>query len=196
MATTTSRNVEKMGETAQRVTQSTQRAGKIASGYLAEAQEINTDFARRATETWIDAFREQTELNLRMVQRLYGEAEGQTGSFHSFRRDWMSVYSMPFSNPFGSVNLFDFFRQGRQTATRNAERVTEMTQRTTAAGVASVNGGFPIAGYDELNADEVADKLDGLTEEQLKTVREYEKRNKNRDTLIEQIDRKIMAATA
>jgi hypothetical protein len=59
-----------------------------------------------------------------------------------------------------------------------------------------MNGGFPIAGYNELNVNEGADKLDGLTEEHLKTVREYEKRNKNRNTLIEQIDRKIKAATA
>jgi hypothetical protein len=70
-----------MGATAQRMTQSTQRVGKIVSGYLAEAQEINTDFAQRATETWIDAFRKQTELNQRMVQRLYGKAERQTGAF-------------------------------------------------------------------------------------------------------------------
>jgi hypothetical protein len=48
----------------------------------------------------------------------------------------MSVYSMPFFNPFGSVNPFDFFRQGGQTATRNAERVTELTQRITAASQA------------------------------------------------------------
>ncbi len=59
-----------------------------------------------------------------------------------------------------------------------------------------MKGGFPIAGYNELNVNEGADKLDGLTEEHLKTVREYEKRNKNRNTLIEQIDRKINAATA
>ena len=43
-----------------------------------------------------------------------------------------------------------------------------------------MKGGFPIAGYNELNVNEGADKLDGLTEEHLKTVREYEKRNKNR----------------
>jgi hypothetical protein len=35
--------------------------------------------------------------------------------------------------------------------------------------------------------------LDGLSAEQLRKVREYEKRNKNRETLIEQIDRKIKA---
>ncbi len=59
-----------------------------------------------------------------MVQRLYGETEGQTGAFQSFGRDWMSVYSTPFSNHFGPLNLFDFFREGGQTAARNAERVT------------------------------------------------------------------------
>jgi hypothetical protein len=196
----TTKNVEKMGETAQQMSQSTQRAGRIFNGYLAEAQEINTEFARRATETWIEAIRNQTELNQRMVQRLYGEVEGQTGAWQGFLQDWMSVYSAPFSNPFGSVNPFDYLRQGVETTTRNVEQVTDMTQKTTAAGIASANasanGGFPIAGYDEMNVEEVSARLEGLSEDQLKRVREHEKRNKNRDTLIEQIDRKIKAATA
>src|SRR3712207_9031906 len=72
---------------------STQRAGQIWSGYLTEVQEINTTFARRATETWIEAFRKQTELNQRMVQRLYSEAEGQTGAWQGLVQDWMSAYS-------------------------------------------------------------------------------------------------------
>jgi|SRR5215210_1259931 len=194
--TTTTKNVEKMGETAQQMTQSTQRTGQIVSGYLTEAQEINTEFARRATETWIEAFRKQTELNQRMIQRLYGEAEGQTGAWQGLVQDWMSAYSAPFNPFFASANPFDFFRQGVETATRNAERVTDMTRKTTAAGIASANGGFPIAGYDDMNVDEISGKLDGLSEEQLKRVREYEKGHKNRETLIEQIDRKIKAATA
>ena len=196
----TTKNVEKMGETAQQMSQSAQRAGRIFNGYLAEAQEINTEFARRATETWIEAIRNQTELNQRMVQRLYGEVEGQTGAWQGFLQDWMSVYSAPFSNPFGSVNPFDYLRQGVETTTRNVEQVTDMTQKTTAAGIASANasanGGFPIAGYDEMNVEEVSARLEGLSEDQFKRVREHEKRNKNRDTLIEQIDRKIKATTA
>ena len=192
----TTKNVEKIGETAQQMSQSTQRAGRIFNGYLAEAQEINTEFARRATETWIEAFRKQTELNQRMVQRLYGEVEGQTGAWQGFVQDWMSVYSAPFSNPFGSVNPFDYFRQDVETTTRNVEQVTDMARRTKAAGTASANGGFPIAGYDEMNVEEASARLEGLSEEQLKRFREYVKRNKNRDTLIEQIDHKIKAATA
>ena len=203
MATRTHKNVEKMGDTAQEMTRSAQRTAQIFSGYLTEAQEINTEYARRATEAWIEAFRKQTELNQRMVQRLYGEAEGQSGAFQGLMQDWVRMYSVPFFNPFGAENPFvkgnpfaDYFRQGVETATRNAERVTNMTQRATAAGIASTNGGFPIAGYDDKNVAEISSMLDGLSEEQLRTVREYERRHKNRDSLIEQIDRKIKATNA
>jgi hypothetical protein len=204
LATTRHRNVEKLGRTAQEMTRSTQRTGQIFSGYLTEVQEINTEFARRVTETWIEAFRKQTELNQRIIQRLYSEGEGQSGAFQDIVQDWMRAYSAPFFNPFfGTENLFlrgnpfaEYFRQGVETATRNAERVTDMTQRTVTAGIASANGGFPIAGYDDMNVAEISSKLDGLSEDQLKRVREHERRHKNRETLIDQIDRRIKTATA
>jgi hypothetical protein len=41
-----------------------------------------------------------------------------------------------------------------------------------------------------LSEAEVFRRLEGLTIQQLEEVREYEKHNKNRETLIEQIDRK------
>jgi hypothetical protein len=39
--------------------------------------------------------------------------------------------------------------------------------------------------------EEVAGRLGGLSTEELRVVRDYEERNKNRDTLLEQLDRKI-----
>ena len=65
-----------------------------------------------------------------------------------------------------------------------------MTQASTGA---VVNGGLPIEGYDELNVNEISGRLDSLSEEELERVRDYERRNKNRDSLIEQLDRKIRA---
>jgi hypothetical protein len=50
---------------------------------------------------------------------------------------------------------------------------------------------FPIGGYDELTVDEVAGRLSGLSTEELRVVRDYEERNKNRDTILEQLDRRI-----
>ena len=54
-------------------------------------------------------------------------------------------------------------------------------------------GALKTANYEELTVDEISEKLDGLSTEQLKQVREDEKHNKDRETLIGQIDRKIRA---
>jgi hypothetical protein len=50
---------------------------------------------------------------------------------------------------------------------------------------------FPIEGYDELNVEEVSARLDALSTEELREVRNYEERTKNRETLLEQLDRRI-----
>jgi hypothetical protein len=54
-----------------------------------------------------------------------------------------------------------------------------------------VLGALQTTDYDELTVAEISERLDGLSTEQLKQVREFEKNNKNRETLIGQIDRKI-----
>jgi hypothetical protein len=50
---------------------------------------------------------------------------------------------------------------------------------------------FPIEGYDELNVEEVSARLDALSTEDLREVRDYEERTKNRETVLEQLDRRI-----
>jgi ElaB/YqjD/DUF883 family membrane-anchored ribosome-binding protein len=50
---------------------------------------------------------------------------------------------------------------------------------------------FPIEGYDELTVEEVSARLDALSTEDLREVRDYEERTKNRETLLEQLDRRI-----
>src|SRR3712207_2196109 len=52
---------------------------------------------------------------------------------------------------------------------------------------------FPIEGYDELTVDEVSGRLGDLSAEELRMVRDYEERKKNRDTILEQLDRRIRA---
>jgi hypothetical protein len=50
---------------------------------------------------------------------------------------------------------------------------------------------FPIEGYDELTVEEVSARLDALSTEALREVRDYEERTKNRETVLEQLDRRI-----
>ena len=50
---------------------------------------------------------------------------------------------------------------------------------------------IPIVGYDELSAREVEKKIKGLSKDEIKAVRSYEKNNKNRKTLLERIESKL-----
>ena len=180
MATTT-RNIENMGKTVETMTRTAQESTRIMTDYVVQAQELNTRFTQRAFETWIDASRRQTELSQTMVQRLYGKAEDQSDAFQGLLNDWANVYASFFFAPFG------LYREGLENVTRMPAVVTQVATGGT------VNGGFPVAGYDEMNVNEISGRLDSLSEEDLKKVRDYEKRNKNRDTLVEQLDRKIRA---
>jgi ATP-dependent Clp protease ATP-binding subunit ClpA len=54
---------------------------------------------------------------------------------------------------------------------------------------------FPIEGYDGLTVDEVAGRLSGLSADELRVVRDYEERNKNRDTILEELDRRIRSSS-
>ena len=54
---------------------------------------------------------------------------------------------------------------------------------------------FPIEGYDELTVEEVSARLEALSTEELREVRDYEERNKNRETVLEQLDRKIRSGS-
>jgi hypothetical protein len=54
---------------------------------------------------------------------------------------------------------------------------------------------FPIEGYDELSVEEVSARLDALSAEDLREVRDYEERTKNRETVLEQLDRRIRSGS-
>ena len=88
--------------------------------------------------------------------------------------------------------------QGLRVAEDTAERtdkVLRQTERATreAEVRAAVYSALGTTDYDALTVEEVARRIDGLPAEQLEKVREFEKNNKDRETLVAQIDRKIRA---
>jgi polyhydroxyalkanoate synthesis regulator phasin len=52
-------------------------------------------------------------------------------------------------------------------------------------------GTFPILNYDDLTAGQVSDRLSDLTPAQLRKVRDHEKRNANRKSVLQAIERKL-----
>src|SRR5829696_7945443 len=89
-------------------------------------------------------------------------------------------------------------RQGLRVAEEATERTDKVLRRTEEATRraelrAAVLGALKTEDYDGLTVAEISERLEGLPAEQLRKVREFEKQNKDRETLVGQIDRKIRA---
>jgi hypothetical protein len=70
-----------------------------------------------------------------------------------------------------------------------ADRVRrEVDRARRATGLGSA---FPIMGYDDLTAAQVQRRLDDLTPAQLRKVRDYERRNANRKTVLAAIEQQL-----
>jgi hypothetical protein len=89
-------------------------------------------------------------------------------------------------------------KQGLRVAEDTAEQTEKVLRQTEKATReaelrTAVFSALETTDYDALTVEEVSKRIDGLSSDQLKKVREFEKKNKNRETLIEQIDRKMRA---
>jgi hypothetical protein len=181
-----------------------------------QLQQRNADFAQEWLGGGVEALREQTEQNLRAADAVVRSARKQQEGLQRIGQDWVGAYQ-DFFTPFAS-----YAREGLRTAQQATEQGIQATQQVAQQGLrvaeeaaeqtdkvlreteeatreaelrTAVYGALNTTDYESLNVDEVSKRLDGLSAEQLKQVREFEKKNKSRETLIEQIDRKIKAAS-
>ena len=75
-------------------------------------------------------------------------------------------------------------REAGDVALAQADRV----RRT-----AGVGPSFPILGYDDLTAAQVQSRIEGLTPAELRKVRDYERRNANRKSVLDAVEAKLAA---
>jgi hypothetical protein len=125
---------------------------------------------------------------------LSGQAEQQQQTFQQTAQQWMEQA-----------------QQQRQTFQQQAQEQQQSFQQMTQEVLGSYSqlfniplsyaqqglrdAQFPIEGYDELNVEEVSGCLGALSTEDLREVRDYEERTKNRDTILGQLDRRIRSGS-
>ena len=66
-----------------------------------------------------------------------------------------------------------------------------LAQADRARRVAGVGPSFPVLGYDDLTASQIQGRLDTLTPAELRKVRDYERRNANRKSVLNAIESKL-----
>jgi len=94
--------------------------------------------------------------------------------------------------------LDDAVRRGRMTRDDASDLLAEILRRAVSApaGVVRLVTGtgddvFPIDDYDDLTAAQVASQLGDLDTVELRKVRDYERRNANRKTVLAAVDAKL-----
>ena len=166
-------NMDKANKAAERLAETTRDSFGTVLDHAVGLQERNVRFAQGMVDDTIKELRHQSETNRGVVEELVERAEKQREAFQTLFEESVDAYMDLAYAPLA------YCRQGLRLV---EAQVT--------------GGGFPIPNYDELNVAEIGDRLDTLTAAQIREVREHEKRTKNRETLIEQLDRKLKAASA
>jgi hypothetical protein len=88
----------------------------------------------------------------------------------------------------------DIFARGRSTTEEllsvlPTDRVRREVDR--ARRISGIGPSFPISGYEGLTAGQVQSRLDDLSPAELRKVRDYERRNANRKTVLAAIESKL-----
>jgi polyhydroxyalkanoate synthesis regulator phasin len=133
------------------------------------------------TDKSVEAFREALERSVTLSRdRLQEVVDDAVRRGRMTRQDANELVS----------RLLDRGRKQTEGLLRDLERLLGQTrdrlQRHAAAGSSP-----PIAGYDQLTAKQVSSRLKGLSAADLRRVRDYERRHKNRKSVQAEIEKRL-----
>jgi hypothetical protein len=182
-----------VNEAAARFAETLAESYRLVYAQAAESGERQQRRAQEFSELVARNLREQTEASRTGAERLSEQAHRQQQAGQEFARESVEAYAEFLDDAFSRYQAATERAAG--TAAGVVGAATGAVADATAEGVerTAKTAAFPIAGYDEMNVEEVSGRLGDLSVEELQLVRDYEERNKRRDTLLEQMDRKIRA---
>lgn len=167
------KTIEKTGKTAERLAKTSGDTYKLIVDHFAAQQERSVRFAQEVLDGTVREVRHQAESNQSLTQELVERAEQQRSAYQTLVGQSVDAYMDLLYAP------LSYYKQGLRVVEGEIDRAA-----------------FPIANYDEQNVGDISKQLDALSAAQIREVREHETRNKNRETLIDQFDRKLKAVSA
>src|SRR5687767_14244291 len=125
---------------------------------------------------------------------LSGQAEQQQQSLQQTAQQWMEQ----------AQQQQQTFQQQAQQQQQSFQQMTQEVMSTYSqlwniplsyAKEGLRDAQFPIESYDELTVEEISGRIGGLSADDLRVVRDHEERTKNRETVLEQLDRRIRGSS-
>jgi hypothetical protein len=189
-----------------RVAQLQQRNVRFAQNWLregAEALREQTEHNLRTAEAFARSARKQQE-GLRALTLGWTDAYEGFFSPFNYAQEGLRILQQATEQGLktsqrvveqGAEATEQVARQGLRVAEEATERTEDVLRKTEEATReaelrASVLGALQTDNYEGLTVAEITEKLDDLSVDELKKLRELEKRTKDRESLVERIDRK------
>ena len=196
-----------VNEAAQRFAETLADSYRLVYGQASESAERQQQRAQEFSELLQGNLKEQAESGRANVEKLTEQASKQQEAGQALARESVEAYTQFLNDAFsqyraGTDQAVGTVREGARTLTDTATGLvgtatgvlgTAAEAPVDAASAAAESAVFPISGYDDMNVEEASKQLNDLSTEELRLVRDYEERNKNRETLLTQMDRKIRA---
>ena len=197
-----------VNEAARRFAETLADSYRLVYGQATEPTERQQQRAQEFSELVSSNLREQTEAGRANAQQLSEQAARQQAAGQALARESVEAYTQFLNDAFsryrlGTEQAAGSAREGMRTL---SETTTGLLGTATGAVGATVEGAeaeraaeaavFPIEGYDDMNVDEISERLEGLSVEELQLVRDYEELHEGRKTLLERMDRKIRSAAS
>jgi hypothetical protein len=196
-----------VNEAARRFAETLADSYRLVYGQATESAERQQQRAQEFSNLVQGNLEEQAEAGRANVQQLTDQANRQREAGQQFARESVEAYTQFLNDAFsqyraGTDQAIGTVREGASTLSDTATGLvgtatgvvgTAAEAPVDAASSAAESAVFPISGYDDMNVEEVSKQLNDLSTEELRLVRDYEERNKNRESLLSQMDRKIRA---
>ena len=146
-------------------------------------QERILEFARSLLESPTEALRAQSENNRATLDALAEQSRRQQEALENVVRESANAYVNLIQAP------FSYYRE-------ILEAMTSPWTSPEGAPESRAGGDLPLEDYDSMNVRQVSERLGDLSVEEIRQLRDYEAKNKNRRTLLNRFDARIEAGSS
>jgi hypothetical protein len=158
-------------------------------------QEMSAQLTRQFFDDLIDNLRMMTEETRGASQELADQIRRAQEAARSLTQETMGAYA-EFMNSLFVMSQGALQQRpgeaGSGTTTREAQRTSSAATTTEAPPEGQAGAEEPpLEGYDSLTVEQINERLDDLSAEEIRQLRAYESENKGRSTLLRRLDERI-----
>ena len=183
---------QRINEAADQFTDALVQSYKTVAERGVSAQEGSAQVTEVFFNQAINNLHAQAEENRQVTEQLADQQQRRAEAAQTLTKESVGAY-MKFMD-----SMFSYWQGGIQTAERAAEPAPSSSPPKTAESTATsqpTDAGLPLDNYDLLRANEVADRIEPLSLEEIKRLRDYEAKNQNRRSVLKRMDERINVAS-